>query len=136
MEIVRKIEFCSGHRVYKHESKCAKMHGHNYIAYFTVKQEQDELDSVGRVIDFSVVKDLVKGWIDANWDHKFLVFEEDPLKDVVDDGSIVVLPVNPTAENMAEILMRKATYLLKPHGVYCKGVTLWETSNCYVTVEA
>ncbi len=31
MTATRRLQFCAGHRVYKHESKCANLHGHNYV---------------------------------------------------------------------------------------------------------
>ena len=49
----RRIQFCAGHRVMGHEGKCRNLHGHNYVVFVTA--QADELDSVGRVIDFSVL---------------------------------------------------------------------------------
>ena len=66
-----------GHRVHGHEGKCANLHGHNYRIFFTV--EAEKLDSVGRVIDFSVIKEQLCAWLENNWDHKFLAWENDPL---------------------------------------------------------
>ena len=52
----RKIHFCAGHRVMHHENKCATAHGHNY--YVELIAEAPSLDESGRVVDFSVLKDL------------------------------------------------------------------------------
>ena len=57
-------DFSTGHRVYGHESKCAHLHGHNYRIYLTV--EADQLDTVGRVMDFSVIKDKFVIWLEVN----------------------------------------------------------------------
>ncbi|HET9130028.1 MAG TPA: 6-carboxytetrahydropterin synthase, partial [Terriglobia bacterium] len=65
-----------GHRVYGHESKCAHLHGHNYRVHFVCEAEQ--LDQVGRVIDFSEIKHRLCEWLEDNWDHKFLMWEQDP----------------------------------------------------------
>ncbi len=73
-ECTRRLQFCCGHRVMRHESKCAHLHGHNYVAFFTASAQ---LDDVGRVIDFSVIKERVGGWIDEFWDHGFVLNEED-----------------------------------------------------------
>ncbi len=94
-----------GHRVYGHESKCAHLHGHNYRIHFEI---QGELDSVGRVLDFSVIKSLLCMWLEDYWDHKFLVWENDPWAETLlrlDPTGTVVVPFNPTAENMAEYLV-------------------------------
>jgi len=96
-----------GHRVAGHESKCQYLHGHNYRIHFVVAA--NELDNIGRVMDFSVIKSKLCMWLEDNWDHKFLMWEHDPMlihmaqmKD-----SIVVTPFNPTAENMAEYLVEE-----------------------------
>ena len=79
---VRKIHFCYGHRVMNHESKCGTLHGHNGILWIYVTPI-DDLDSLGRVIDFSVVKSVIGDWILENWDHTMIIFKED-LKTIED----------------------------------------------------
>ena len=66
--IMRQVKFCAGHRLVGHEGKCANLHGHNYLAQFYVTG--GEFDEVGRVVDFSVINRLFKGWIDENWDEE------------------------------------------------------------------
>ena len=68
-------DFSTGHRVYGHENKCAHAHGHNYRVHFHCA---GGLDNVGRVIDFSVIKDKLCNWLEDNWDHKFILWEKDP----------------------------------------------------------
>lgn len=94
-----------GHRVYGHENACAHLHGHNYRFHFTVSGEmKNSIDLIGRVIDFSVIKERLCAWLENNWDHKFLLFETDPLypqlKELDPDG-VISVPFNPTAENLA-----------------------------------
>lgn len=138
----RRIQFCSGHRVVGHENKCKNLHGHNYVALF--EASVDELDSVGRVIDFSVLKDRMGGWVDANWDHRFLMWEHDPLLKYFpamwevmqgtednEDMGITIVEFNPTAENMAEFLLWRSGTLLQGTDVVLSSVTLWETENCF-----
>jgi 6-pyruvoyltetrahydropterin/6-carboxytetrahydropterin synthase len=92
-----------GHRVYGHESKCAHLHGHNYRIHFSCV---GPLDSIGRVLDFSVMKSQLCMWVEQEWDHKCLLWQEDPWVRELEkvDPTIVVLPFNPTAENMARYL--------------------------------
>lgn len=158
--ITRRLEFDAGHRVLNHESKCAHLHGHRYVAEITV--EAPELDSLGRVIDFSVVKSVIGGWIDTFWDHNFICHPEDPVAEIhkqrgyamslVDGkGHVVMLsrdatsffgsekppfimPVdmpNPTAENMVVVLAGTAARLLDPYGIRVHSVRLYETPNCW-----
>lgn len=90
-QITRKLEFDAGHRVLGHESKCAHLHGHRYVAEITVSSFG--LDNVSRVVDFSVVKELVGGWIQENWDHNILLHMRDPLLDAnvpTQDGKTLI----------------------------------------------
>ena len=100
-------DICAGHRVYGHEGKCAHFHGHNYRIYFTISGLQDDL---GRVLDFSVIKEKLCNWLEQNWDHKFLLWENDPAIESfkkIDAEGLVVVPFNPTAENMAKYLVEQ-----------------------------
>lgn len=137
--ITRKIEFDAGHRLLGHESKCARLHGHRYVAEFTVMA--NELDSVGRVIDFSIVKERLKEWIDFYWDHNMILHENDPLLGLHEgkyfsNKTPFVMPMkmNPTAENMAKVLFMTAERLLKNienGGLRVVQVKLYETPNCW-----
>lgn len=136
----RRIQFCAGHRVMGHENKCAHLHGHNYVAF--IRCEASELDDIGRVIDFSCIKDNVGGWIDKVWDHGFILNIKDRAAiDLVqqfktengDCQKVYLMSDNPTAENMAKELVHLANSLLGQFGIQCTEVTLWETENCYAT---
>ncbi len=105
LTIMRRIKFCAGHRLYKHGGKCEHFHGHNYVADIFVTG--DEVDSVGRVIDFADLKTRVKGWIDQHWDHSFLVYEGDEnakqALSMVQPSRMYVLPYNPTPKTWLDI---------------------------------
>ena len=130
----RRIQFCSGHRVFGHEGKCQYIHGHNYVALVTAQAK--DLDSIGRVIDFSVLKEKIGGWIDRNWDHGCIFWAED--RDAISGVSasrpsrIYLLPNNPTAENMAKHLLHVVSPAeLVGTSVVVTAVRIWETENCY-----
>jgi 6-pyruvoyltetrahydropterin/6-carboxytetrahydropterin synthase len=127
-------DISTGHRVYGHESKCAHLHGHNYRIHFTCAA--DELDEVGRVIDFSVIKSALCMWVENNWDHKFLLWTKDPLFNMLylsDPEGVVGVNFNPTAENMAEYLVYTIGPQVLPHSVKLVEVTIEETMKCRVT---
>lgn len=134
MTIMRRIKFCAGHRLFKHESKCAFFHGHNYVADFYVTG--DQMDAVGRVIDFGDLKKAFKGWLDEHWDHGFLLNEIDEnainaIK-MVDPCKYYLLPYNPTAENMARYLLEQACpKLLEGKNVRAVKVVIWETDESF-----
>ncbi len=172
-------DICAGHRVVGHESKCRHIHGHNYRVHFYCEgeqalalpeviggdmpsiNEQNGLDELGRVIDFSVIKEKLCMWIEDKWDHKFLHWKEDELMlclargihsenamsacpefgnyhTNVDHyfGSMVPLDFNPTAENLAlHLLHAVGPKQLKGTGVTLTKVVIEETAKCAVTVE-
>lgn len=169
--VIRSHEICAGHRVVGHESKCRHLHGHNYKFHFKVAPKRVEsenyipgakgfsvegkLDNVGRVIDFSVVKTTLCQWLEDNWDHKFLHWENDSVinslivvastefareNNLVTDedydpfvDSLVALPFNPTAENLAAYMVNViGPQLLDEYGVELVECTIEETSKCHV----
>ena len=79
LALVRQLRFCAGHRLYRHESKCAYLHGHNYRVDVEVVAAGGAaaVDDVGRIVDFSLIKKRLLGWLDTNWDHAFILFVED-----------------------------------------------------------
>jgi 6-pyruvoyltetrahydropterin/6-carboxytetrahydropterin synthase len=146
----RRIQFCAGHRVMNHGSKCRNMHGHNYVAH--IHARATALDSLGMVIDFGVLKEVVGGWIDEKWDHGFIYYEKDLVVknalhtfqagevagatgDKTFYQKMFELPTNPTAENMAQYLLETANELLRDHGVEVWKVVLEETENCSAEVQ-
>lgn len=136
--IQRRIQFCYGHRVYGHESKCKNLHGHNGVLF--VHAYAKELDSIGRVIDFSVLKQKIGNWVEENWDHGFIYYQKDEetkkALSYMKEQKQFELPYNPTAENMCKFLLLEiCPELLKDTYVKVIKVELWETENCLACVE-
>ena len=135
--VTRYHDISAGHRVVGHEGKCQHLHGHNYRVHFTV--ESGGLDAVGRVLDFSAVKDHLCRWLEDEWDHRMLIWKDDPMLDALselDPEGVHVVPFNPTAENMAECLLRVVGPLVLPPDVRLIEVTVEETRKCSSTASA
>lgn len=135
-QVHRYHDISCGHRVHGHESKCQHLHGHNYRVHFTCEAEDNSLDNIGRVIDFSVVKAKLCMWIENIWDHHFLVSAADPLSSyLLDlDPTVVVVPFNPTAENMAQYLVEAVGPTeLQGTGVKLVEVKIEETRKCFAS---
>lgn len=139
----RLLKFDAGHRVLGHEGKCKHIHGHEYRVEVTVAPKAG-LDALGMVVDFSEIKNKLGYWIDGYLDHNFLCHPDDPLLKLIkllppdEWGALVggrhpyVMPneyANPTAENIACLLFKKAEELF----ITCRvvKVRVWETSNCH-----
>lgn len=128
-------DFSAGHKVTNHESKCAHLHGHNYRVHFTIEGDQD---SIGRVLDFSVIKSLLAEWLEENWDHKFLIWNGDSMAAMlsgIDPPGVVLVDFNPTAENMAKHLIQVvAPEQLRDTGCRLVKVKIEETRKCSAVI--
>jgi 6-pyruvoyltetrahydropterin/6-carboxytetrahydropterin synthase len=120
-----------GHRVVGHEGKCRHLHGHNYRIHFDCAA--DELDDVGRVLDFGVIKQKLALWVEREWDHRMLLWKDDELAGplLALDPSVVLVPFNPTAENIALYLVRVVGPAeLAGTGAVLQSVRVEETRKC------
>lgn len=132
--VERFIDIDAGHRVARHESKCSNLHGHRYRVTVQVSGviKDDDSPEHGMVIDFSRIKDALTV-IHDQWDHKFLVGDDDPLAtDLRALPGTVVLPFQPTAENLATDAARQLTDLLAPLRIV--SVSIQETTACTAKV--
>jgi 6-pyruvoyltetrahydropterin/6-carboxytetrahydropterin synthase len=132
----RTHEICCGHRVFGHEGKCRNLHGHNYTVEFTCAAFK--LDPLGRVVDFGVIKDKLCQWLEDHWDHKLLLWCDDPAAAAITTLGLrpQVVAFNPTAENMAEYLGKIVGPAMLSDGVRLVRVRVGETGKCFVTWEA
>ena len=79
--VIKRMEISASHKlVLPYRSKCASLHGHNWI--ITVYCRSKELNADGMVVDFSHIKQVVKEQLDHHNLNEVLSF-------------------NPTAENIA-----------------------------------
>lgn len=111
--------FEAAHRVVNYPGKCDRLHGHNWKVEALVKGT--ELDELGMLVDFKVIKNALKETLDR-FDHRFL----NELKPFSDG-------VNPTAENLARIIFEE----LAPSKAFVRdshlyAITVYETPNSSV----
>lgn len=112
--------FEAAHRVVNYPGKCDRLHGHNWKVEALVKGT--ELDELGMLVDFKVIKNALKETLDR-FDHRFL----NELKPFSEG-------VNPTAENLARIIFEE----LAPSKAFTRdshlhAITVYETPNSSVT---
>ena len=146
--VSRYHDISAGHRVVGHEGKCRHLHGHNYRIHFECTAP--DTDELGRVIDFGVIKSALCMWVEDKWDHKMLLWQNDQLASAFEvvfdlnaglneknelsgilEQSIISVPFNPTAENMAAYLLEEiGPAQLDGTGVTLSRVTIEETRKC------
>jgi len=126
--ISRQFTFCYGHRLQGHAGKCANLHGHNGTVRIDLRN--DQLNLQGMVADFIDLKNTIGEWIETTLDHRLILQESDPLVDVLRKHceSVLTLPFEPTAENLAKIIYEKA----EDFGLPVYAVSVWETEKCGV----
>lgn len=129
--VVKKHRFCYGHRIFEHKGKCRYPHGHNAEVFFEFSS--DYLNPMGMVIDFETIKKILCKWVDDNFDHRFFLYENDPLvKKMGDIEGVVKMGFNPTSENLASYLLHEiGPNLLNGKGYQLTSVKLRETESSY-----
>ncbi|MDA0747773.1 MAG: 6-carboxytetrahydropterin synthase [bacterium] len=137
------VGFCYGHRLHEYVGKCAHLHGHQGTVQVTLGST--EVDRLGMVIDFGVVKSFVKEWVDTHWDHRMMLHENDPILPAVmpHDTKIHPVPFNPTAENLGAHLFDEVKTWLQtlpktqnPSSAQLISVKFWETPTSSVICHA
>ena len=91
--VKKTMEISAAHRLtLDYESKCTQLHGHNWL--ITVYCKSAELNANGMVVDFTIIKQMIKDRLD----HQ-----------VLND----VLPCNSTAENIARWICEQIPHCYK-----------------------
>jgi 6-pyruvoyltetrahydropterin/6-carboxytetrahydropterin synthase len=108
--------FSAGHALRGYKGKCENPHGHNYRVRVTVEGAQ--LDSIGLLVDFVHVKQVIRE-VMGRLDHQFMN-DLEPFK-----------TVNPSAENVAKYFYEEIIGQLMglPPGARVTDVILWETDT-------
>lgn len=114
-EVIVEQPFSAAHYLKDYPGKCAKVHGHNYRVQITI--EGEELDKLGMLVEFEVIKQALKPWIDQ-FDHGFL--NEIPPFD----------QINPSAENLAKHFYTEVTRAIEGSTARVSYVRVFETEKC------
>ncbi|MEQ1573453.1 MAG: 6-carboxytetrahydropterin synthase [Vicinamibacterales bacterium] len=127
--VTKRIDFCYGHRLLDYDGVCKHPHGHNAVAEIEIRT--DALDVRNMVMDFRDIKQLMKGWIDRELDHRMILRHDDPLVAPLRalGEPIHILDSNPTVERIARLLFEVAREL----GLSVVRVTVWETPTSCAT---
>jgi 6-pyruvoyltetrahydropterin/6-carboxytetrahydropterin synthase len=127
--VSQQIDFCYGHRLLKYAGKCRHLHGHNGKAVIVL--EAESLDERGMLVDFTDIKRELCVWIDSELDHRMILREDDPAVPALKSlgEPLVLIPKNPTAENIARLIFEHA----KSAGMPVAEVSLWESPRSCAT---
>ena len=110
--------FSAAHQLREFQGACEQLHGHNWKLEVYVAGE--DLNKVGVVLDFKILKGHVKEILDT-LDHKFLN-ELPTFKDH-----------NHSSENIARYVAQELAQRLEDPQIKISRVTAWESENACAT---
>jgi len=135
IRLTKEFNFEMAHALWNYDGKCKNIHGHSYKLIVTIigYPINDETNTKnGMVIDFGIIKQIVKSKIIDNHDHALAVDKNTPLATIFNHNLNFDLKqlknYQPTAENMiiefAEILTKEL-----PENVKLHSLKLYETAT-------
>lgn len=122
-KIKKSFHIAYGHRLLDYKGKCANLHGHNAVVEITLKAAK--LNRDGMVMDFTVLGQKMKTWLDENLDHKLILAKADPLAPILQKQGqkCFLMADSPTAETLAKLIFNAAAGMKLP----VDKVAFWET---------
>ena len=123
------------HALYGYDGLCKNIHGHSYRLWVTVIGnilEDESSVKNGMVLDFSILKKIVKPEIVDRYDHSLVLNGNSPHAniDLTAFEKVFHLPYQPTSENLVldfvKIIKKKL-----PENVKLQKVILSETANSF-----
>lgn len=108
IRLTKEFKFEMAHALLGYDGPCRNIHGHSYYLYVTVTGntlEDDQSSRNGMVMDFNELKELVKDEITNDLDHALVLYDKTPsniLQSLQDFNNLILLPYQPTCENMLQ----------------------------------
>ena len=135
IRITKEFKFEMAHALHGYDGLCKNIHGHSYKLFVTVKGEikNDKGNAKdGMVLDFDVLKSVVKPEIINKYDHSLVLNANSPHSEIDLSAfeKVFFLPYQPTSENLVADFALKIQSKL-PNGVELHKVVLSETATSY-----
>ena len=135
VRITKEFKFEMAHALHGYDGLCKNIHGHSYKLCVTVKGEVKN-DSGnpkdGMVLDFDVLKSIVKPEIINKYDHSLVLNANSPHSEIDLSAfeKVFFLPYQPTSENLVMDFALKIKSKL-PQGIELYKVVLSETATSF-----
>ena len=123
------------HALFGYDGLCKNIHGHSYRLWVTiignVLEEENHVKN-GMVLDFSLLKKIVKPEIVDKYDHSLVLNANSPHANIDFSAfeKVFLLPYQPTSENLVYDFVQVIKEKL-PKNVSLHKVVLSETANSY-----
>ena len=130
-----RITFEAAHRLYDvdtYSEECrTNLHGHSYAVVVYVGCDEN-LNAAGMVIDFKLLKKIIREHIEDTYDHSCILKWDDPLCEPIKSNcnKVHIVEDNPTAEWMAhQFYLELNSAIQHIDNVYIKRVEVQETEH-------
>ena len=135
IRITKEFKFEMAHALHGYDGLCKNIHGHSYKLFVTVKGEiKNEKGNAkdGMVLDFDILKSIVKPEIINKYDHSLVLNANSPHSEIDLSAfeKVFFLPYQPTSENLVTDFALKIKSKF-PEGVKLTKVVLSETATSF-----
>ena len=135
IRITKEFKFEMAHALYGYDGLCKNIHGHSYRLWVTIKGEvKNEKNHTknGMVMDFDVLKRIVKPTIIDQYDHSLVLNanSDHAQIDLSAFEKVFLLPYQPTSENLVADFASTIKSKL-PEGILLYKVVLSETATSF-----
>ena len=135
VRITKEFKFEMAHALHGYDGLCKNIHGHSYKLFVTVKGEikNDKGNPKdGMVLDFDILKSIVKPEIINKYDHSLVLNANSPHSEIDLSAfeKVFFLPYQPTSENLVTDFALKIKSKL-PQELELYKVVLSETATSF-----
>lgn len=137
IRITKEFKFEMAHALWGYDGPCKNIHGHSYYLHVTITGEPKNDPSSpknGMVMDYSLLKKLIKENITGPLDHALLLNANTPHKELEKFknmfDNITLVPYQPTCENLLDDFAKRIQNLL-PASVKLYSLRLSETVTSF-----
>ena len=135
IRITKEFKFEMAHALFGYDGLCKNIHGHSYRLWVTIKGnilKEVNHTKDGMVLDFSILKNIVKPELIDKYDHSLVLNANSPHADINLSAfeKVYFLPYQPTSENLVSDFARVIKDKL-PDGISLQKVILSETATSF-----
>tara|TARA_B100001105_G_scaffold95415_1_gene75940 strand:+ start:2898 stop:3332 length:435 start_codon:yes stop_codon:yes gene_type:complete len=135
IRITKAFKFEMAHALYGYDGLCKNIHGHSYRLWVTIRGEiknEKEHKKDGMVMDFDVMKKIIKPEIIEKYDHSLVLNVNSPHAEIDLSAfeKVFYLPFQPTSENLVNDFAKLIKSNL-PENVELLKVVLSETATSF-----
>lgn len=135
IRITKEFKFEMAHALHGYDGLCKNIHGHSYRIWVTIRgavRKEKGHKKDGMVMDFDVIKQIVKPEIIDKYDHSLVLNANSPHAEIDLSAfeKVFYLPYQPTSENLVADFANCIKSKL-PENVELLKVVLSETATSF-----